>query len=248
MKAVILAAGLGKRLYPYTKDKPKCLVELYDQTIIENQINNILYAGISEVVIILGAYGKRVEQVVTDNNPGLKITFVYNPIYESSNNLMSLWYAREYLKEGFILLNGDVIFHPDMLKLLFEKEEQEALHLLTSTKEEYDEDDMKVQISEDNKILQVNKMIQSELVSAESVGMVRFPQGIIDLLLDITEDILYQKKLVKAWFLLAIELLIKRGINVYPVDVGGYPWVEIDYPKDIQDALKAVKKIKITNV
>ena len=93
MKAIILAAGRGKRLYPYTKYIPKCLLDIGGGvTILEHQINSIRACGIDEVVIVIGFGFEKVENFLRNyDGLGLKIKTLYNPFYQTTNSLISLW-------------------------------------------------------------------------------------------------------------------------------------------------------------
>ncbi len=108
MKAIILAAGRGKRLYPYTKYIPKCLLDIGGVTILEHQINSIRDCGIDEVVIVIGFGFEKVENFLrTYDGLGLKIRTLYNPFYQTTNSLISLWIARGEMDQDIVVMNGD---------------------------------------------------------------------------------------------------------------------------------------------
>ena len=81
MRALILASGVGKRLYPLTKDKPKALLEIGGKTLLERHIQNLNNCGISDVVIVVGCFADKIEQAC-----GAGIKYIYNPFDEISNN------------------------------------------------------------------------------------------------------------------------------------------------------------------
>jgi len=116
MKALILAAGLGSRLRNNTKKIPKALVEVNDKPIIEYQISALKNNGINELIVVLGKFGNSIKTYLMDNNRDIKITFVYNEIYDQSNSSYSFWLARDYIKDQeFIHLNCDIIFSSKLL-------------------------------------------------------------------------------------------------------------------------------------
>lgn len=111
MKALILNSGLGSRMGVLTSEHPKCMTEISDrETILSRQLNQILDAGIKEVIMTTGAF----DQVLVDYCRGLDmpldITFVKNPVYETTNYIYSIYCAREYLDDDIILMHGDLVF------------------------------------------------------------------------------------------------------------------------------------------
>ena len=111
MKAIILAAGKGKRLQPYTKNIPKCLLTLDKETILEHQINHLKSSEIQEINVVVGFGSDRVEQFLSNyDSLGIKINTIYNPFWESTNSLFSLWAARAELDSDVVVLNGDDVF------------------------------------------------------------------------------------------------------------------------------------------
>ena len=122
-KVIILSAGKGERLRPYTENSPKSLLELANgKTILETQLKSIEEANCIDEVIIVAGY--RIEQVLAKLKGYNKIPIrvLHNPFYEVSNNLMTLWIAKEYLEDYFIIVNGDDVFKPKLLKDLVEKQ------------------------------------------------------------------------------------------------------------------------------
>ena len=108
MKAIIIAAGMGQRLRPYTSDRPKCMVEIKGRSLIERQVEAYRTAGIDEIIVIRGYRGKQIQL------PGL--TYVDNPDYRNNNILESLFCARDYLYGDVMISYGDITFHPDLIK------------------------------------------------------------------------------------------------------------------------------------
>ncbi len=125
MQAVILAAGIGRRLGKLTEDKPKCMVSVNSTTIVENALKNIKEAGIEDVVMVTGHARDKLERFVRDTFPEIKFTFVYNDDYATTNNIYSLYLARDFLlRDDTILLESDVLFEKGILKRLLEDERE----------------------------------------------------------------------------------------------------------------------------
>src|ERR1044072_2427340 len=113
MKGIILAAGKGLRLNGTSGNTPKCLIKIGECTLLERQIQSLRDVGIKDIVVVVGYEAERVQQTCD-----AQIRFVKNPFYEQTNSLMSLWLAHEYLADGFVVLNSDVLFHPQLLAKL----------------------------------------------------------------------------------------------------------------------------------
>ena len=118
-KAVILAAGLGSRLKPLTEEIPKCLTEVNGRAILEHILNILERNGIEETVIVIGHLGNAVIDKIGHKYHHMKITYIWNEVYEKTNSMYSAWLAREYLEQGALLI--EVVFSwPGMGTLLYD--------------------------------------------------------------------------------------------------------------------------------
>lgn len=117
MKALILNSGLGSRMGALTADRPKCMVEIVPGvSVVDLQIQKLLDAGISDIVMTTGAFAGRLEEHLRLRFPGLAITYVYNPLYESTNYIYSIYLAREHLQgQELVLMHGDLAFEREVL-------------------------------------------------------------------------------------------------------------------------------------
>ena len=147
MKAIILAAGKGERLMPLTSDTPKSLLELENgTTLLESQLITINKTVIDKVVIVTGYLTEKIESKVQrySKEYNIDIQIIYNPFFDISNNLLSLWQARHEMESDFIIINGDDIFNDSVLFGLLEHDKNELITMVIDRKETYDEDDMKL--------------------------------------------------------------------------------------------------------
>ena len=95
MKAVILAAGMASRLRPLTEHTPKCLLKIGERSLLERSMDAIIAGGISDFVIVTGYLHEQIEQFVTSHYAdSIKVRFIHNEVYDSTNNIYSLWLAR----------------------------------------------------------------------------------------------------------------------------------------------------------
>lgn len=116
MKAIILASGIGKRLRPLTNNKPKSLVKINSKTILEYQLDTLSQLDVNRIVITTGPFEKQVKKFVKERYPNLKIEYVHNPKYNSTNYIYSLWLTTPLVDDDIILIHGDLIFNTDILK------------------------------------------------------------------------------------------------------------------------------------
>jgi choline kinase len=119
MQAIILAAGMGKRLGKYTQDGTKCMVEVNGKSLIERALEGLGRVGIKRVVLVVGYRADRLRAFLDGKFPDMEIVYVDNEIYATTNNIYSLWLAREHLAaDDTLLLESDLIFQSEILQRL----------------------------------------------------------------------------------------------------------------------------------
>src|SRR5690554_2403823 len=117
MQALILAAGMGKRLKELTRDSAKCMVKVNQKTLIERMLYQLDRLKLREIVIVVGYKADRLISYINSLDIQTPITFVTNDIYYKTNNIYSLYLARDYLlKDDTLLLESDLIFSDTLLK------------------------------------------------------------------------------------------------------------------------------------
>lgn len=116
MQAIILAAGMGKRLKELTQDNTKCMVKVNGVTLIERMLRQLERQHLSRIVIVVGYQGQKLIDFIATLGVQTPIVYVNNPIYDKTNNIYSLFLARDYLcKEDTLLLESDLIFEDTVL-------------------------------------------------------------------------------------------------------------------------------------
>lgn len=130
MRAVILAAGMGKRLKDLTHDNTKCMVKVNGVTLIERMLRQLDKLNLSEIVIVVGYKKEKLKEFISTLHTVTPIKYIENDIYDKTNNIYSLYLAKdELLKEDVLLLESDLIFEDNVLKCLIE-DERETLALV----------------------------------------------------------------------------------------------------------------------
>jgi choline kinase len=225
VRAIILAAGRGGRLQGVIGERPKCLARVGDRTLLEHQMDALQAAGISRITVV-GGYGIEFVQ----RSCPRPVEFVLNARYASTNSLYSLWLARHLLLDGFLVLNCDVLFHPQMLEDLLASRFDDAL-LVASRGDAppYGAEEMKVCIRR-GLVSAISKTLSDEDSDAENVGIARFsPAGAAALVNHMNRIVAGGE--IREWLPRAFaEFAADRPLHA--IDSRGYPWIEIDFPED----------------
>ena len=233
MKAVILSAGRGSRLLPLTEDRPKCLIDIGGKPFLRRQMDIFAECGIRDIGVVTGYRPDMVDEVIRDARAdGLNITNIYNPFFEVSDNLASVWMAKEYFDQDFILANGDTMFEAAIPKRLMSASEA-AITVTIDIKDAYDADDMKVQL-QNGKVLAISKALDVNRVDGESIGLLRFVGPGPQIFWRAVNELLHRPEGLKSWFLRAVDDLAKSGM-VSACSIEGKKWAEMDTVEDVKN-------------
>ena len=157
MQAVLLAAGMGKRLKKYTRDNTKCMLEIQGKTLVERVIESLLEANVKKLIVVVGYKGENLKKFLMEEckNPKIKemeIEFVDNPIFDKTNNIYSLSLAKdEMVKDDTILLESDLIYDYKLIKQLVENPNK---NLVTVAKYEQWMDGTVIKIDKNDNVLE----------------------------------------------------------------------------------------------
>ena len=228
--AVILNAGEGKRLRPLTESVPKCLLKLNETTILEHQLKNLAECGIREVIIVVGYCAEQIYRKVEEKKFGLDVKFVRNPIFDKTNTVYSLWLAKNGIAGNFVYLNGDVLFHRDVLKRLINCEYDDCLAI---RKGKVEEEEVKVRLIS-RRVEIIGKEIEPSKAQAEFVGIAKFSQKFNDLFMEKLDEVVKEGR-INAFFEVALNRALKH-YDVYAIDISDLPCMEIDSHEDFSAA------------
>lgn len=119
MQAIILAAGMGKRLGEYTQDNTKCMVKVNGVTLIDRTLTQLSQLNLTKVILVIGYKGDNLRNYIGNEYKGLKIEYIENPIYNKTNNIYSLSLAKEQLQEDdTLLIESDLIFEDSLFPMI----------------------------------------------------------------------------------------------------------------------------------
>lgn len=178
MRAIIIAAGQGQRLRPYTDDRPKCMVPVAGRPILHHQIEALGSHGIDDIVVIRGYLADRIEA------PG--VTFVENEEFETNNILMSLFCAGAHLVGDVVVSYADIVYHPNVVGALLRAQGTGAVVVDRGWHEAYQgRTDHPVseaelcRITPSGAVLQVGKHVGPDAAFGEFIGLARFSAAVV---------------------------------------------------------------------
>ncbi|MGB9499253.1 MAG: sugar phosphate nucleotidyltransferase [Dissulfuribacterales bacterium] len=238
MKALILSAGQGRRLMPYTAESPKCTVPVLGRSMIEWQIDALFTLGINRITVVVGYKADFVKRLLTECYGQNPVKLLYNPEFAETNNLVSCWAAHKEMNEDFILINGDTLFDVSVPKRLLE-EPVRPVTVTIDHKEMYDADDMKVTL-DGKRLINIGKDIAPGETNGEAIGMILFRGKGPAMFSAAIENALTDPMARKKYYLSVIREM-SRGIPVQTCSIQGLNWCEIDYPADLKKAEKILK-------
>jgi len=241
MRAIVLSAGQGKRLLPLTAAIPKCLLPVDgERSVLELQLEALADCGVSRVSVVSGFGLERVERFLARSPvAGLAVDVIYNPFFSVSDNLATCWVARESMGEDFVLLNGDTLFEPAVLRRLLGSRPR-PITVTIDHKEDYDDDDMKVSLDDDGRLLAIGKALKPERVHGESIGMLCFRGTGPARFRAAVEHAMRTPEALRAWYLSVVNGLAQDGV-VETASVRGLWWREIDSREDLEEARHALR-------
>lgn len=242
MQAIILAAGLAKRLRPLTDSTPKCLLKAGGKTILEMTLNNVLKNGINEFIMVTGYRENMIKDFISANFPDLNITYLTNSDYENNNNSYSLWMTKNYINQPCILLDSDILFDWRIIDKLLKLQYVDSLAVNANHK--LGEEEIKVIIDKTNKIEHIGKHLKPEECYGESIGIERFSLDFFQKLGEVLERKIVKENNVNEFYEASFQELYDTGNAMYAVDVSEYTSMEIDFPEDLERAGEVVKSIQ----
>ncbi len=231
MKAVILAAGVGKRLWEVTQHRPKCLIEIGGRSLLHRYLESLVSVGIRRAEIVVGYKQEMIRAAVEQDCCGVNVTFLVNEQFHRGS-ISSLWIARTALDDDTIVMDADVLFHPEILRRLVASSCENAL-LMDETVQQTGEECMVV-VAGGRVIALTKNMPERYDYAGEGVGFLRVRHAdtphVVSSLRGYIErgswDMEYEDAL-RAYF---------QDVRVGYERIGGLPWTEIDFIEDVRKA------------
>jgi L-glutamine-phosphate cytidylyltransferase len=229
-RAVILAAGNGKRMGRLTVDRPKTMLDVDGRALIDRELDALAACGVFDVTIVVGYQHERLR-----DHLGSRVRFIENARYKETNSLYSLWLARETLEDGGVVMNSDILVSQPLMAKLIDAPVEDAV--LVDTHSTLAEEEMKVKIWQGFAI-DFSKELAPWDADGENVGILKFgPRGGRRLVEQL--DTLIAAGEVNAWAPRAFKSVAQEW-PLRAIATDGLPWTEIDFPEDLERARQMV--------
>ncbi|WP_413494606.1 HAD-IIA family hydrolase [Morganella psychrotolerans] len=247
MIGVILAAGVGSRLRPMTNNKPKCLVTTAGKPILQYQLDAYKNAGITDIIIIVGYEGDAIRNYCKYTKE-LNIHIIENSEYEDTNNMYSLYLAKNYINgKAFILNNADLAVENNLITDMISSPEKDIVAVDFSL---YNEESMKITCNDAGMIINISKQISEEDTLGCSIDFYKFSETSSEIFFEELERIIVNEKNKKDWTEIAMQRLFQsQELKFKPFNIQNTAWVEIDNYDDLalSDKIFSQLKKKITD-
>lgn len=236
MKAVILAAGMASRLRPLTEHTPKCLLKVGERSLLQRSIDALKSNGILDFVIVTGYLHEMIEAFVAEEyGNSINVTFIHNKVFDSTNNIYSLWLAKpEAEGEEILLLDSDLLYDPEIIaRVLADKAE----NVLTLIRHNLGEEEMKVVLDKENgTITEISKTCNPLDAAGESLGIEKMGRDYTSALFKELEPMMNEEHLENVFYERAFERLLAKGHTYNVIDVTELFSCELDTVEDFENA------------
>jgi choline kinase len=244
MQAVILAAGIAKRLRPLTESTPKCLLKIGNKNLLQRTMENILANDIKDFIFVTGYREDMIKKYLNENFNNLNIEFITNPDYENNNNSYSLWMTKNYVKDEMLLLDSDILFDKNIIKELLNSGKENCLAV--NITHDLDAEQIKVTANEDYKILKIGKDVEINKAIGESIGIEKFNRNYLIELFNILDRKIIIERNVNEFYEVSFQEIMEKNDarnSLFGVDVSNYDCMEIDTIDDYNKANELFLKI-----
>ena len=235
MKAVILAAGVGKRLWTITQHRPKCLIEVGGKSLLARHLDTLASLGVRRTTLVVGYKQEMIRHAVGSSYAGVTLDYVINDQYHRGS-ISSLWMARRSFDDDAVIMDADVLYHREIMRRLLRSTYPNCL-LMDETVKQTGEECMVV--VRGGRVVALTKRMPSAYdYVGEGVGFLKVQHSDADHLVASLEahierdewDMEYEDGLLEFF----------GAVAVGHEKIGGLPWTEIDFPEDVEKATREI--------
>lgn len=244
MTAIILAAGMGTRLKPYTDTKPKCMIQVAGKPILQHQIEAYRDAGITKIIVVTGYFSEQLHEFVSGY--GQLVQCVYNEDFNTTNNMYSLYLALQQVEDqtSIVLGNGDVVMDSSIIRNLM----KQPGSVIAVDKGSYDEESMKIVVSE-GYVQKISKLIKAEEAYGNSIDVYKFEGAFFEEFKSVVESTIEEEGNLNDWTEVAIDkALFRNTALVRPFEIGSGRWTEVDNYEDLQMADQKFSQLAVDEI
>jgi choline kinase len=236
MIGLVLAAGAGRRLRPYTDTLPKALVPVDGEvTILDIALRNLAEVGLREITVVVGyaAEAVQVRQADLEQRYGVRLTLVHNDRAEEWNNAYSLWLARDHFGRGALLVNGDTV-HPVSIERTLLAQRGPGVLLAVDDVKTLADEEMKVITNPVGQVTRITKLMDPAAAFGEYIGATLIEPHVAAALADALEAT--WRRDPNLYYEDGYQELADRGGEVKVATIGKVDWVEVDNHADLARA------------
>jgi choline kinase len=233
---MVLAAGAGSRLQPWTDTLPKTLLPVDgDRSILDVALANLKRVGLDEVVIVTGYAAERVAERAPEleRRHGVRLELVFNPKAEDWNNAYSLWGARDAFANGVLLVNGDTV-HPASVEERLLAARGTELVIAVDQEKELGEEEMKVRVTPEGLLERINKHVDASSSDGEYIGLALIEAKAAAPLAEALEAT--WRRDPSLYYEDGFQEFADRGGRIGIAPIGQVDWVEVDDHADLARA------------
>jgi len=234
MKAIILAAGVGRRLGGTARGLPKCLVPVGGSSLLARMLKSLQNLGIDRIVVVVGHEKDQIRSSVQKFTQ-MDVKFLENPEYKQGS-VLSLWIARKEFTEDLLIMDADVLFPDDLLSRLVRSRHPNAF--LLDPRSESTGEEMMLMVKGD-RVLRIARKVDGRYdLLGEGVGFLKVSKKDLPVLEEALASLVTAGR-HDADYENAIDLFLQKAIVGYE-PVGSLPWTEVDFPEDIERAEREI--------
>lgn len=240
MIGLVLAAGAGRRLRPYTDTLPKALVPVGPEedgeakTVLDLTLANFAAVGLTDVAVVVGYRKEAVyeRKAALEQKYGVNLILVDNDKAEEWNNAYSLWCARDVIKQGALLANGDTV-HPVSVEetLLAARGNGQRIILALDTVKKLADEEMKVVVDPEKGVQHITKLMDPATAGGEYIGLTLIEPEAAEELADALKATFERDP--QLYYEDGYQELVNRGFKIDTAPIGDVAWVEIDNHDDL---------------
>ncbi len=238
MKAIILAAGVGKRMGQFIDDSPKCLLKISGKSIINRLVEDLLAYGIKDIILVVGYKKEKIYDELEWVEPDTKIKYIVNDNYKIGS-ILSLWTAKEELNDDVIIMDADVVYNRKLLEKLIVSPKKSCF-LMDSDFEDTGEE-QKLGILNERVLTISKKPLNGQFdLTGEAVGFLKLAGEDASLLAEALSRAI-DRGIDNCEHEEIYDNILKQSSVGYET-VDGMAWIEIDFPEDAKKAEEIMKE------
>ena len=229
MKAIILAAGKGTRISRYLEGNPKCTVDIGGQRLIRYTVDLLKAHGITDIILSVGYNHSAIERVLDGDN----CLFCFNPFFDVTNSIASIWFARNYLvpDDDYLLMNGDVFIEERILEKVLSSTKTPILFADSNRIQEAD-----YRFGWQNGMLtKFGKQLTNEETNGEYIGLGLIRKDFVQTFKGRLDAMIEAQRYTDWWENVLYSMV--GELPVYVEDLNGLFWAEVDYIEDYERIL-----------